>query len=121
MNAASDLPIEVEVEREIQGGFRLKVSVPLLGMYMWGFRATISNRNKSSWWVQAPATKTPQGIWKFNPEFDKSLPFWLAIEKAVIKTVENQKPTMSRDYVIGPDEEVSDKLIEQGLNDVFNN
>jgi len=67
----------------IQNGYRLKISVLDLGLYINGFTIRRSEVNTTGWWVQAPANNK-NGKW-FNPaEFDKSKSLWVEIEKACI-------------------------------------
>lgn len=71
---------------EIKGGYRLKISLVDLGIYVFGFRAIQSDKENSGWWVQPPANRTPSG-WKANPEFDKTKDLWREIELACIEAV----------------------------------
>ena len=75
--------IVLDIDRN--GYHRLKVSMDDMGMYMFGFRGKKSDRG--GWWIQPPSTKTTSG-YKKNPEFDKSKPLWIEIEKACILAVE---------------------------------
>lgn len=75
---ANQYIIDAEVLGEIKGGYRLKISLVDLGMYILGIRATVSTRDDCEWWIQPPATMTKSG-WKPNPEFDKSKDLWLEI------------------------------------------
>lgn len=76
--------IVLDIDRN--GFHRLKVSLEEMGMYMFGFRA--KHTDKRGWWIQPPSTKTTSG-WKMNPEFDKSKPLWIEIEKACILAIED--------------------------------
>ena len=78
--------ISVEVRAAIKDGYRLKVSVLDLGLYIDGFRAVRSDRNMSGWWVQPPATNV-KGKWLTTPEFDKSCTLWQEIEQACLEAV----------------------------------
>jgi hypothetical protein len=78
--------IEVEVRAEITNGYRLKVSVLDLGLYMDGFRVMRSDKNANGWWVQPPAVLA-RGKWRPTPEFNKSLTLWQEIEQACIEVV----------------------------------
>ena len=114
-----DAPVEAEVEREISNGYRLKVSMPTLGMYVWGFRATHSNKNSGKWWIQPPAIQTSPRVWKCNPEFDKDKPLWLEIEKVVLDAIDMYEKNSNHEYIVGPDEEVSDATIAKSYKDIF--
>lgn len=78
--------VEAEVLGDIPNGFRLKVSVLDLGLYMYGWTTRASTKSKSGWWVQPPATRTANG-WKHTVEFDKAEALWVEIEVACINAV----------------------------------
>lgn len=79
--------ISVEVRGTIDNGYRLKVSVLDLGIYMDGFRAVRSERNAGDWWIQAPAIFAGHK-WRGTPEFDKTATLWNEIEQACLETVQ---------------------------------
>lgn len=80
------LGLEVIVRSPIKDGFRLKVSFKELGMYIDGFTARPSNREKSDWWVQSPAKKIGKKYVNI-PEFDKHTVLWMLIEELCIKAI----------------------------------
>lgn len=84
--------ISAEVRAAIKDGYRLKVSVLDLGLYIDGFRAVRSDRNMSGWWVQSPAVNV-KGKWLYTPEFDKSYTLWQEIEQACVETVKEAERT----------------------------
>ena len=86
--------ISVEVRAVIDNGYRLKVSVTDLGLYMDGFRATHSDKNISGWWVQPPARLAGKK-WLQMPEFDKSLTLWREIEQAITDVVNEEERGVS--------------------------
>ena len=109
--------VECEVLSVKNDAYRLKVSVLDLGMYIFGFRASRSDRNTGGWWVQPPATKTISG-WKPNPEFDKKQPLWMEVEAACISTVNEY--CRGIDTVYAPDEsELNDQSISESLDTAF--
>jgi|SRR5579884_1207255 len=79
--------VEATVRAEIKDGYRLKVSVLDLGLYMDGFRVTSSDKNDSGWWVQPPAIPY-KGRWLYMPEFDKNLTLWHEIEQTCIEAIQ---------------------------------
>ncbi len=107
--------IESEVLGEKNGVYRLKVSVLDLGMYMFGFRASKSDKNTRGWWIQSPAIKTSSG-WKNNPEFDKKQTLWLEIEESCTNTVISYGST-SDDVYIPEDSELTDEAIAKSLDE----
>lgn len=98
----NDFDVEIEVLGDINNGYRLKVSVLDLGMYMFGWTARRSEKNKSGWWVQQQAIKVGGG-WKLCPEFNKALPLWQKIENECIQAVKH--------YEVNPPTEVTDEML----------
>lgn len=72
--------ILIEVRSKLQNGsgYRLKVSILELGIYIDGFRATRSEKNRGGWWIQPPAIPP---AWKRLPEFDQKNNLWQTIER----------------------------------------
>lgn len=105
--------IESTVLSEKNGVYRLKVSVLDLSIYMFGFRASKSDKAKSGWWIQAPATKTQSG-WKNNPEFDKHQTLWLEIEDSCINAVVSYGSKLD-DVYTPQDSDLSDDAIDKSL------
>lgn len=106
--------IEAEVLGTKNSVHRLKVSILDLGLYMFGFRVSKSDRNPSGWWVQAPATMTKVG-WKTNPEFDKKLTLWSEIELSCINAVTEHCSQLDTVYT-PEDSEINPESIEESLN-----
>lgn len=79
--------IDAEVLGEIKGGYRLKISLVDLGVYIFGIRAVHSAKETSGWWVQPPASRTSSG-WKANPEFDKKKDLWREIEQSCVEAIQ---------------------------------
>lgn len=105
--------IEAEVLGEIANGFRIKVSVLDLGLYMYGWTARRSLQSKRGWWIQPQAVKTTSG-WKPTVEFDKSNSLWVEIEAACIDAVlTNQQPDVVAE-VSG--EDLTDEAISNSLD-----
>lgn len=78
--------IEVEVRGQIKAGYRLKVSLTSIGIYMDGFTARESSRNTSGYWIQPPAREI-KGKWVHTPEFSNKTELWQAIEQACIDAI----------------------------------
>ena len=79
--------ISDDIRGTIDKGYRLKVSVLDLGIYMDGFRAIRSERNAGDWWIQAPAIFAGHK-WRGTPEFDKTTTLWEEIEQACLETIQ---------------------------------
>lgn len=81
---------EVHTQIKLPGGeetaYRLKVSIPEIGLYINGFTARESSRNDSGWWVQAPARKEGR-IYKHDIEFNTKKALWQSIEERCIEAI----------------------------------
>ncbi len=73
---------------EIRDGYRVKVSLPEVGVYISGW--TVRESDKTVWWVQPPASNKG-GKWYPAIEFDKNKELWKQIETACIVAVEKEK------------------------------
>ena len=115
--------IEVTVRNELATkkgkGYRLKVSVLDLGLYIDGFRAIPSNKNQSGWWVQPPSNNVG-GKWINAVEFDKTKVLWNEIEKSCERAIETylnedveHARSNSRDVL--PSDEEMDDAIQNGV------
>ncbi|USN96469.1 MAG: hypothetical protein H6797_05395 [Candidatus Nomurabacteria bacterium] len=110
--------IETVVRSELRDGkgYRLKVSILDLGLYIDGFRALKSERNQNGWWVQPPSNLV-KGVWVTACEFDKTKAFWLNIEQSCVDAIatylseDRQQITQnsSRD-ILPADDEMEDVL-----------
>lgn len=84
--------VQVEVRGEVpNGGYRLKVSVLELGMYIDGFRAYPSSKYSGTWYVTPPSTNIGGNRYKSVVEFDKSKQFWASIADACSKAVDEYR------------------------------
>ncbi len=79
MNATFD--VSVEIHQAITNGWRLKVTLPTLGMYINGFRAYPSKKEVGAWAIYPPSQKVGSRFVAVM-EFDKSMPLWDEIERA---------------------------------------
>jgi len=108
--------IEVTILGEINNGYRLKISVLDLGIYINGFTARKSDKNASGWWIQPPANNI-NGKWVHSIELDKSKSLWVEIEQACLDQLKLQEHGIS-DFYMPTDEEMTDESIKNSLNDV---
>lgn len=104
--------VEAEVLGDINNGYRLKISVLDIGVYVYGFTVRRSDKNSSGWWVQPPATNV-KGKWVSTIEFDKSKSLWVEVEQACLEQVKLQEQG-NRAYT-PTDEEMTDKSIADSL------
>lgn len=91
--------VSVDIHQAIKNGWRLKVTVPELGMYINGFRAHPSKKEPGEWAIFAPSQKVGSR-WVDVVEFDHSMPLWKEIEKiarAVVAKREEIEEKMTAD------------------------
>lgn len=118
--------ISAVVVGEINNGFRLKVEVKDLGLYMYGWTVRESTKEGEIWWVQPPAQRIGRKYIS-TPEFDKSKQLYIQIQNKCIEAVESessiQTPSDPRRaatgdiVIVGTD--IGDKDILEGLDKAF--
>ena len=106
--------VEAVVTSEIKGGYRLKVSVIDLGMYIDGWTLRKSTKSNDDWWLQPPAVNLGSR-WHLTVEFDHSKAFWQEIQQECLKALQIYLDT-SEDTV-----DISPESIETGLKDAIDN
>lgn len=85
----SKFNVQVAVRSEIpKGGFRLKVSILELGMYIDGFRGYPSKKVEGAWVIYAPSTAITGNSYKDVVEFNKSRMLWREISEACEQAIE---------------------------------
>jgi hypothetical protein len=70
------------------GGYRVKVSLPDLGMYINGMVVFPPNEDKPAWYVQPPSKLAGRGKWVGIVEFNKKHILWDEVYDACAKSVE---------------------------------
>lgn len=80
--------VGAEVHKKLENGFRLKVDVTSLGLYINGFRV-LPGKNGHKWWVIPPQQKTGPKNYIDILEFDKTMDLWIDIQNACIGAVED--------------------------------
>jgi hypothetical protein len=96
---AKSFSIEAQVHKPIPQGYRVKVSLLDLGMYISGFVVMPPN-DDHDWTVYPPAERAGRGKWKYNPEFNKHLPLWEEIYEACVDAVKLEISNEKKDVVI---------------------
>lgn len=110
----NELGIEMEVRGEIRNGYRLKLSVNSIGMYVDGFTAVKSPRNASGFWVQPPRQEV-NGEWKRMVEFALKTEFWATLEEKSLEAINGYNDTDTNVKEI-TDEELTDEGISEALD-----
>lgn len=108
--------IYIEVLGSINNGYRLKVNVDDLGLYMIGWTARRSDKNESGWWIQ-PSANNVNGKWKISPEFNKAMALWQQIEKKCVEAVNEYEAKPEEPEIA--DEDLSQESINKGLEEAF--
>jgi len=102
--------VEAEVHKQLSAGYRVKVSVLDLGMYINGVVVFPPNEDHNDWSVMTPALRSGKGKYTHVVEFNKKMPLW---EEVYLKCVDAVKLHISdgqvRDVVITdiPDEPIN--------------
>lgn len=76
--------VEASVHKSMGDGWRVKVSVLDLGMYINGMVVYPPNEKHEEWMVLTPAKPAGRGKYARIIEFNKNLPLWGHIETACI-------------------------------------
>lgn len=81
--------VEVEVHKPINNGYRVKVKVPSLGIYLNGVRVFPPNETKS--WAVYPASTWVGNRWARMTEFNTKLQLWQDIFSSSIEAVKKYR------------------------------
>lgn len=114
---SNDMSLEIEVRGKIKGGYRLKVTFTDIRMFVDGFRATESAKNRSGYWIQPPA-QLVNGEWKKSVEFDTKTDFWHELESKCVEAIENYSPEQLDKIYEPTDKELSEPINLDDL-DIF--
>ena len=110
--------VEAAVHKQINNGYRVKVSVLSLGMYINGAMVYPPNPEHPAWAVFMPAQRAGRGKYVYIIEFNKKLDLWNEVYDACIKAVEldislqdttSQSQHTHQDVVL---EDIDDKPID---------
>ena len=75
---------EVHHSAKITNGYRVKISLPELGIYINGMMVFPPHDQYPDWSVVPPSKLKGRGIWVGIIEFNKKLPLWQEIHDACI-------------------------------------
>jgi hypothetical protein len=92
--------VEAKVHKELSFGYRVKVSVLNLGMYINGVVVFPPNEEHDYWTVKPPAMRAGRGKYVYIIEFDKKLPLWEEIFDACVDAVKLEQSYEKKDVVI---------------------
>ena len=93
--------VEAEVHKTavVKGGYRVKVSILDLGLYINGMMVYPPNEKYDEWSVLTPARPAGRGRYAHIVEFNKKLPLWEHIYDACIDAAKLEH-SYSQDVVI---------------------
>lgn len=91
--------IEAVVHKELSFGYRVKVSILDLGIYINGMVVFPPNEEHDYWTVKPPAMRAGRGKYVYIIEFNKKLPLWEEIFDACVDAVKLEK-SYDKDVVI---------------------
>lgn len=91
--------IEAQVHMPIPQGYRVKVSILDVGIYINGFVVMPPNDDKD-WSVYPPSQRAGRGKYKYIVEFNKKLPMWDEIFDACVDAVKLDESYAKQDVVI---------------------
>ena len=100
--------IHAEVHKAINKGYRIKVLLPEIGMYINGFMAFRPHDQFTEWSVVPPSQPAGRGVWRGIVEFDKKQALWQEIFDACIDAAKAEELT-PKDVVL---EDISDEPID---------
>lgn len=79
--------VEAKVHKELAFGFRVKVSILDLGLYINGMVVFPPNDEHNYWTVNPPAMRAGRGKYVYIIEFNKKLPLWEEVYDACVDAV----------------------------------
>ncbi len=97
---AKSFTVEAQVHRPIPQGYRVKVSVLDIGMYINGMVVMPPNEDHKDWSVYPPSQRAGRGKYAYIVEFSKQLPLWGEIYDACVDAVKLEMSHEKMDVVI---------------------
>jgi len=91
--------IEAQVHMSIPQGYRVKVSVLDLGMYINGM-VVMPPSEGHEWTVYPPSQRAGRGKYSYIVEFNKKLPLWEEIYDACVDAVKLEMSYDKKDVVV---------------------
>lgn len=91
--------IEAKVHKELSSGYRVKVSILDLGLYINGMVVFPPSEEHEHWTVYPPSMRAGRGKYTYITEFNKKLPLWEEIFDACVDAVKLEQ-SYDKDVVI---------------------
>lgn len=101
--------VEVSVHKACKNGYRVKVSVLDLGVYINGVMVFPPDEVSDQWEVMSPSRLAGRGKYVRIIEFNKKMPLWECIYDACVEAVKLERANEAKDIVINdiPDGPIS--------------
>jgi hypothetical protein len=80
--------VEAQIHKQLEKGFRVKVLLLDLGVYINGFRVLPPNEEHDKWTVYPPSQHVGFGNYITVVEFDKKHMLWIEIYEACVEAVQ---------------------------------
>lgn len=110
-----DFDVKAQVHKPMNKGYRVKVIVEELGLYINGMVIFPPDDDHENWSVLTPARPAGKGHYVRIVEFNKKLPLWSEIYSACIAAVELY--LRSNDSSIPDEDEMTAEEMERRFNE----
>jgi hypothetical protein len=97
---AKSFTIEAQVHKSIPQGYRVKVSILDIGMYINGMVVMPPTQDHKDWSVYPPSQRAGRGKYAYIVEFNKQLHLWDEIYDACVDAVKLEMSNDKMDVVI---------------------
>ncbi|RYX79138.1 hypothetical protein EON76_00205 [bacterium] len=111
----NNIKVEASVHVPYKNGYRVKVSMPEIGMYINGMMIYPPDEGHPEWSVLTPARLAGRGKYAHIVEFNKKLPLWDAVYDASVAAV--RAHISSNDEQIREFDEMSSDDINRGIEE----
>lgn len=102
--------VEASVHKQLAKGYRVKVSIPEIGIYINGMVVFPPSDEHPDWNVCTPAQRAGRGKYTHFIEFNKKLELWGDIYEACVEAVKQDMVTEEAYYPEITDESISRAL-----------
>lgn len=92
--------VEAQVHMPIPQGYRVKVSILDIGVYINGMVVMPPSEGHDDWTVYPPSQRAGRGKYRYIVEFNKQLPLWGEIYDACVDAVKLDVSYEKKDTVI---------------------
>lgn len=92
--------VEASVHKQYGEGYRVKVCILDLGVYINGMMIYPPNEDHEDWAVLTPARPAGRGKYARIVEFNKKLPLWEHVYDACVNAVKLELSSVNKDVVL---------------------